>query len=218
MPVTITKTVSIKDKEGNISILTETDQIAESTDISAICDSSRCASRHEGKPAEIAWNIEAVKEKAEALPDSFFRLLSLVINPRSQEQKVFCSAGCVRDFLQYDYVAPLSPREEAVLQANNQQAELAKHRPKTNIIQFPGKSAPETPRALNPAGLVPPRTSEIGPEELGASPVMKGPVSEAEAKYYTQPAALQDFYADAPEPHYQADGSRVPEFLPREGA
>jgi hypothetical protein len=139
MPVAISKTISIKDKDGKISILTETDQIAESTDISAKCDSSRCASRHDGKTVEIAWNIEEIKEKAEALPDEFFRLLSLIINPRSQEQKVFCSAGCVRDFLQYDYVAPLSPREEAVLQATNQQAELAKHRPKTNIIQFPTK-------------------------------------------------------------------------------
>lgn len=154
MPVNITKSISIKDKDGHISILTETDQIAESTDISATCDSSRCASRHDGKPVKVAWNIEEVKEKPDALPDNFFRLLSLVINPRSQEQRVFCSAGCARDFLQYEYVTPLSPREEAVLQATNQQAELAKHRPKTKIIQFPTESPVQesAPAEVNPVG------------------------------------------------------------------
>jgi len=181
MPVTINRTLSIKDKDGNISILTETDQIAESTDISAKCDSSRCASRHAGKPVEIAWNIEEVKEKPDALPDSFFRLLSLVINPRSQEQKVFCSAGCVRDFLQYDYVAPLSPREEAVLQATNQQAELAKHRPKTNVIQFPTKPAVE---------VVAPPVSADTLTDIIDQPVVPGP--EGVEEPIAEPVSITD--------------------------
>lgn len=161
MPVTVTKNVSIKDKEGHISILTETDQIAESTDVEATCDSSRCANRHDGKVVKVAWNIEQVKEKAEALPDVFFRLLHLIIDPRNQVQKVFCSSGCARDFLQYDYIEPLSPREEAVLQANNELAELAKHRPKTNIIPFPAKPPDAIPVADTPIGI---RTEEPGVE------------------------------------------------------
>lgn len=206
MPVAITRTISIKDKDGNISILTATDQVAESTDISAKCDSSRCASRHDGKPKEIAWNIEEVKEKPDALPDDFFRLLSLVINPRSQEQKVFCSAGCVRDFLQYDYVTPLSPREEAVLQANNEQVELAKRRPETNVIQFPTK-----PASLNAptVELVPPGTSKPGPDELGVAPTGSDPVADAVAsEYYASAPDLPDALKTVPDPV----------FLPREGA
>jgi len=139
MPVVVNRTISIKDKDGNISILTETDQIAENADVCATCDSSRCASRHDGKTVEVTWNLEDVKENSKALPDAFFRLISVILNPRQQETRVFCSAGCARDFLQYDYVTPLSPNEEAVIQANNQQAQLAKHRPPTTVVPFPPK-------------------------------------------------------------------------------
>lgn len=223
MPVTISRTVSIKDKDGNISILTETDQIAESTDISAKCDSSRCASRHDGKTSEVAWNIEEVKEKPDALPDSFFRLLSLIVNPRSQEQKVFCSAGCVRDFLQYDYVAPLSPREEAVLQANNAQAELAKHRPKTNVVPFPGNpnikiEAPPAPTSVEvadtPIDII---TEKPGPEGVSGHSCASGcPVG---AEGVEGPEGVS---AEEPKPFSvevaPLDPVETPVFIPREGA
>lgn len=202
MPVTVTRTISITDKEGNISILTESDQIAESTDILARCDSSRCASRH-GNTVEIVWNVEAIKEKSDALPDAFFRMISLILDPRNQTQKVFCSAGCARDFLQYDYVAPLSPREEAVLQATNQQAELAKHRPKTTIIQFPVKPTGKpleinSPTDAPPVGQSTPLVSIDTEEQTPAESPVEGP------KPFSDTVAPFD-------PVY------VP-FLPREGA
>jgi hypothetical protein len=191
MPVTVTKNVSIKDKEGNISILTETDQIAESTDIDATCDSSRCDTRHNGEVVKVAWNIEQVKEKAEALPDGFFRLIHLIIDPRNQVQKVFCSAGCARDFLLYEYFDPLSPREEAVLQANNAQAELEKHRPKTNIVPFPTKSPVQAPVAEILAPAVPVNSREdVDPSVATADPGF---------------------------PYLNPDDP-IPEFCPREGA
>jgi hypothetical protein len=217
MPVAISKTISVKDKDGNISILTETDQIAESTDVEAICDSSRCASRHDGKVVKVAWNIEQIKEKAEALPDIFFRLLHLIIDPRNQVQKVFCSPGCVRDFLQYDYTEPLSPREEAVLQANNAQAELAKHRPKTNIIQFPTKPVVEV---VPPAPII---TDKPGPEGVSSHGCPVGSEGvEGPAGIPAEPVRI----ADEPEKQglehpyhpYLGPDDLTPEFLPREGA
>lgn len=207
MPVTISRNVYIKDKEGKVLILTETDQISEDTDISAVCDSSRCASRHDGKTVEIAWNIEAVKAKPEALPDSFFRLLSLIVDPKTQGQKVFCSAGCVRDYLQYDYVAPLSPREEAILLANNEQAEIAKHRPKTNIVQFPVKPAAtvEAPPAPAVADTPIDTIEEPRPEpNAGLQPLDEVP-----------PVTTQD---PVDELLNGPDGVQGPDFLPREGA
>jgi hypothetical protein len=138
MPVKIEKSVFIKDKEGKITILTETDQIAENTDITMQCDSPRCASRHDGKHVEISWNIDAVKADANALSDDFYRIVSVVLDPGNQTpvQKTFCGAQCARDYLQSDYVAPLSPREQALLMAQNQQAEIAKHKPAVNVIPF----------------------------------------------------------------------------------
>jgi len=138
MPVTIEKSVYIRDKEGHVTILTENDQIAENTDITMKCDSPKCAVRHNGKHVEISWNVEAVKADANALSDGFYRILSLVLDAGNQKptQKTFCSPGCVRDFLQYEYVVPLSPREQALLMAQNQQAEIEKHRPAINVVPF----------------------------------------------------------------------------------
>jgi len=152
MPVTIAKSVHIKDKEGHIITLTENDQISENTDITMKCDSQRCASRHDGKHTEISWNVEAIKADANALSDDFYRIISLVLDPGNQKptQLTFCSPGCVRDFLQYEYVAPQSPREQALLMAQNRQAEIAKNKPPVNVIPFrpqpePGTETPPTP-------------------------------------------------------------------------
>jgi hypothetical protein len=152
MPVKIEKSVYIKDKEGHVTILTESDTVAENTDVTMTCDSARCASRHDGKHVEISWNLEAIQKDANALSDDFYRLISLLLDSGNQKptQKTFCSPQCVRDFLQYEYVSPLSPREQALLMAQNRQAEIEKHRPAVNVIPFrpqpePGTEIPPTP-------------------------------------------------------------------------
>lgn len=150
MPVTIHKSIYIRDKDGRITTLTETDQIAENADIIMKCDSPKCAVRHNGKPVEISWNVEQVKADANALSDDFYRIITINIDSGSEKPtvKIFCSAQCAKDYLQYEYVAPLSPREQAVLMATNQQAEIDKHKPAINVIPF----KPQTETGVPPNG------------------------------------------------------------------
>lgn len=184
MPVTIEKSIYIKDKEGHITILTENDQIAENVDVTMTCDSQRCASRHDGKHVEISWNVEAIKADANALNDSFYRIIGLVLDSGNQQptQKTFCSAQCVRDFLQYEYVAPLSPREQAVLMAQNQQAEIAKHKPAINVIPFnpqPETPAPEVaPTFQDPAKDYAPSEEPFASTPCGGCEQCSDPVAE----------------------------------------
>jgi hypothetical protein len=137
MPVTTVRTISIKDASGKVTLLTASDMVAEELDVTVTCGSSRCASRN-GKQTTISWNSEEVKDDPNKIPDSFFKMIQIGFDPSDPNKKeVFCCAQCAKDYLTYDYVKPLSPREAAIQMAANQQADL-RNRPAV-VVDFPGR-------------------------------------------------------------------------------
>jgi hypothetical protein len=200
MPVMIRRTVLIKDKEGKITQLTETDQVSEETEVNVTCDSQRCGSRNtDGKPTVVAWNSEEVKADPTGAPDAFFRLITLIPDSANQKQLVFCSAGCAKDYLTYEYVKPLSPREAAIIQVTNQTADAAKGRLPVNIVKFPAK---------DPAPAPVPTTEEIS-AGMATLEQVESPVAEANLTPY--PVAVPAL-EPIPEPAPAADlGPEIPE-------
>lgn len=140
MPLEQRRTLILKDKDGNIKPTEPTDSIAQSNDFIVTCDSPRCAARN-GKVSVISWNKEAAGNDPSSVPDDFFRIIQILPDPKKVEQGfLFCSKQCAKDYLEYAYVTPLSPREQAAIQANNAAVEAKKG---ATIIQFPTKA--ETP-------------------------------------------------------------------------
>lgn len=86
-----------------------------------VCDGPKCAARHAlDAPVLIAeFDEEAVKVDPNAMPDAFFRLIESGFSPGNPILCTFCSAQCNKDYLDYVYVEPLSPREKAAQAQNN---------------------------------------------------------------------------------------------------
>jgi hypothetical protein len=134
MTVLARRIITVKTKEGKVIELTEQDQVSENVDVTVACDNAKCESRN-GKKTTVAWSADEVKANPDGLPDAFYRLLTLIVDSKTNRQLVFCSPGCVKDYLTYEYVVPLSPREQAVQAANNAKADAANNR--LNVVSFP---------------------------------------------------------------------------------
>ena len=101
--------VSVKDKGSNeeffINSQEETVIEAEST---VKCDGPTCDDGT-GKPAQFSWTQEDAKQDPYAVPDGMYRVLTLTVG-MSTVPKVFCCYDCLRRYMR-DYVPPRSPRE-----------------------------------------------------------------------------------------------------------
>lgn len=95
---------------------------ATETKVTIICDGPKCAERHkvnainggasEGFPTTIVFFTEKMKSDPFSVPDAFFRLIEMVVDPGSRGTVTFCSMGCAKDYLTYVYQVPESPREQ----------------------------------------------------------------------------------------------------------
>jgi hypothetical protein len=140
MPIEISRTLILKDKAGNVIPVEKDSSIAQTTDLKASCDGPRCESRN-GQIVSVAWNQEAAAADPNAVPDAFFRILQIVPNPKDPTKAfLFCSRQCAKDYLEYVYVPPLSPREQAEIQQNNAAVDAKKG---AAVVQFPKKSEEE---------------------------------------------------------------------------
>lgn len=138
MPVEVKRTIEIKKSTGGTIVVTtpgdklekrevivqangETIVLDENAKVEKVetvvkitCDSPRCAARHGADaPTVIEFTEEKVANDPTALPDGFAGLLKLGINPYNPDERVFCSPRCNKDFLDYAYVTPKSPRQIA---------------------------------------------------------------------------------------------------------
>jgi hypothetical protein len=118
----------IIEKSGNIIVLEGTEKVeALETQVKIICAGPRCAARHlRDTPVTIEFDEEKVKTNPTALPDDFARILKLTVNAFVPQEDAFCSPRCIKDFLDYTYVPPKSPREIAEQMKNNQAIEERK--------------------------------------------------------------------------------------------
>lgn len=148
MPVVIDRKITAKTKDGSVVELEANSVLDTDTTVTIVCAGPRCAVRHDTEnPVTITFNEEQVKKDANALPDEYARLLQLVITPFSPEQLPFCGPSCLRDYLQYAYVEPKSPRELA-----QQLAKQAKDEPKQLELPFTPEAVIGGTAKIIPAG------------------------------------------------------------------
>jgi|ERR1700733_8547135 len=128
MGVQVKRTYTItKDGQTHVFSSDEMQAATPDTNITIICAGPKCAQRAgKDSPATLTWNEEAIQKDASAIPDDFFRLLKLTIDPGSPKEFSFCGQQCCRDFLTYVYVPSKSPREQMPEQAEKL-AELNPH-------------------------------------------------------------------------------------------
>lgn len=122
MSVAINRTVTIKDREGNVITLDEKEQAQTRTTVTVTCDGPRCSrlvtiDNTAALPASYTWTEEEVKKDPMALPDNVVRFLILASFDGSVKN-VFCCPRCLADHM-LNYVPPKSPREKAAEAAAN---------------------------------------------------------------------------------------------------
>lgn len=103
----------VKVANGSSILLGPQDRVVK--EITINCESNRCAARHnQDKPVEFTF------DDGGNFPESGDSFLSLILPARSpvnaqDRPRCFCSAGCLKDYLTYEYVAP-GPRVPLTVQ------------------------------------------------------------------------------------------------------
>ena len=89
-------------------------------------DSKKCATRHAADgPVVYEWSESTAADNPNEIPDGVFRTIAAEFSPGTGG-KTFCSAQCLSDYLKYEYVMPLSPREIEEQRKRNEAVEAAK--------------------------------------------------------------------------------------------
>lgn len=109
LPVKIERTYKLSTNGGQTLYLSESEAqtlAVKETRMTLTCDSSKCAGRHNADaPQTIAWSEEEALKDVEKVPPTINEYVSF------GQGKVACCPQCVRDYFQYDFVCPPSPRE-----------------------------------------------------------------------------------------------------------
>ena len=106
MGVKITRQVSVEVDGKTVVFSPDKDRVTESQTIGIICDSPRCAARHENA-SFITWDHIRAKEDSSTLPDGYEGFHRIYPNPFDDEYIVWvCSRECGKDFYTYSYVKP----------------------------------------------------------------------------------------------------------------
>lgn len=91
-----------------------------STKSTTVCDGPRCASRHGAdSPVQYELDQELIRKDPAAMPDSFARFNKWLPYALEDTLVEFCGVRCLKDWIDYVYVEPLSPREKAARAENN---------------------------------------------------------------------------------------------------
>ena len=130
MGLTAAREITVRSADGSSLVVTATDKIETATTFVVRCDGPRCGSRAvKGEPASVSW-IEEKIAQGNPMPDAFFSLVKLVVNPDKPQEYSFCGPQCARDYLQYTYVPPQPPRialENAKREQAKELSELNPH-------------------------------------------------------------------------------------------
>lgn len=112
MTLSGTREFTITTSGGQVIILTKNDKLEQATTMTVVCDSPKCAGRHNTpEPVTITWVEEKVQTDANALPEEFDQLVKMTIDPREPKELSFCGRQCAIDFLVYAYQPPKSRRQ-----------------------------------------------------------------------------------------------------------
>lgn len=137
--------IAVKTKDGQTIVLSPEDRLEKTVTIE--CNSSRCASRHgQDKPQEVSL------VEGEPMPDAGEQWMSLILPEKSPQYTPtppnFCGPQCVRDFLVYDYLAPVksTPTVQPDIQAHEQAIQLLKENKGYEQVTYEGR--PETSAGL----------------------------------------------------------------------
>jgi hypothetical protein len=122
MTTKLTKSVILTLEDGDEIVLTESEQETVRPNNTAVitCDGPRCGSRHD-EIAVLTINDEQARNDPDATPDGVFKWFRVGQAAEGGTEKIweFCSPQCMKDFLDYEYVEPLSPREKSAQLRNN---------------------------------------------------------------------------------------------------
>lgn len=77
------------------------------------CDGPRCAAHNGGTRVTVTINDETARKDENSVPDAFFGFIKMQPDPQKDVLLEFCSKRCVSDYLVYEYIRPLSPRQRA---------------------------------------------------------------------------------------------------------
>lgn len=116
MSVIVDRKFIVKANDGKQYLFSqeEIDGMTTETNILIQCDGPKCASRNGlDSPRQVFWNQEEVQQNADKMPDDFFRIFKIGINPGNPIEVPFCGPQCAKDYIQYSYTPPKSPRETA---------------------------------------------------------------------------------------------------------
>jgi hypothetical protein len=116
------------------------------------CNGPRCAAHHHAeKPNTIVINEAKVRKDPNSLPDEYARQIKMGVHPFDIKELDFCCGRCAIDYLQYEYVEELSPREKARQAALDLQAVKEKETGQLPL-PFPIDPIGGTVEGLNPPG------------------------------------------------------------------
>lgn len=132
MPVTVDRKFLLEANGQTLVLSGEEMQAAKTeTVITITCAGPKCQARNQRpEPFSVTWTEEEVAKDPLKLPDAFFGMIKLGVDPTKPQELVFCGPQCVRDYLQYSYMPPQPPRialENAKKEQAGQLAELNPH-------------------------------------------------------------------------------------------
>src|ERR1700758_1510025 len=147
MPVTVKREFVLTDNDGKTLVFSqkEVESLKSDTTITITCSGPRCQARNaRPEPFTLSWNEEKLAQDPLSLADEFFKVLKLSVNTSPVTELIFCGPSCLRDYLTYTYMPPLSPREQNERAKQEQAKQLAELNPhlKSPAVEFHTKQKP----------------------------------------------------------------------------
>jgi hypothetical protein len=131
MPVAVKRDYLVKSGENTyVFSQEELEKMTADTEITLTCSGPRCQARHARPQAfTLVWKEEELAKDPLKLPDEFFKVIKISINTSPATEFIFCGKECAKDWLTYEFVPPLSPREINERAKREQADQLAKLNP-----------------------------------------------------------------------------------------
>jgi len=119
--------LTFTDSNGVSHTLPEQQPAQRFSKVHITCDGPRCKDPlTQDGPVIYEWTEQAaVKDPLSVIPAGVFRIISAEFE-RGAGPKVFCSVRCLKDYLDYVYVPPMSPAEMEEQRKRNEAVEAKK--------------------------------------------------------------------------------------------
>jgi len=109
MGIKVERTYKLSTNGGQVLYLSESEAQTLSvatTVLTLVCDSPRCKARFEqAEPTSRSWAVEDAQTNPDNVPEDANRFIPI------NNGNVVCSKQCLKDWAEYSYVRPPSPRE-----------------------------------------------------------------------------------------------------------